>query len=168
MEFGQMPVVRLAAAWNVPSPFPRRTVTVPASLLLEVAKLTTARSTLPSPLKSPTARDHGRKPVDGLTGVGVKVPFPFPKSTVMVPFISFAMARSGIPSPLKSPMTIESGSFSATGIDDSKYVIPAVPVPSTAVPRTSLPLLASRKDTVPFGEVRPIVFADPTTVAVRV
>src|SRR5882757_2065757 len=97
-----VPVDGLAAAVNVPSPLPKRTVTV----LLKV--FATARSDLPSPLKSPTATDSGLLPVDGLAAA-VNVPSPLPNRTVTVLLKVFATAKSGLPSPLKSPTAIDSG-----------------------------------------------------------
>ena len=57
---------------NVPSPLPSRMVTVFSS------KFATARSSFPSPLKSPTAIEQGQCPVAGDEETGVKVPFPLP------------------------------------------------------------------------------------------
>ena len=85
---------------KVPSPFPKKIRTESA--------LTTARSAMPSPLKSPVATDCGVLTVFRL-GVDVKVPSPTPMRIVTVLLSTLVKARSGMPSPLKSATTIESG-----------------------------------------------------------
>ena len=67
----------LLAAWKVPSPLPSSTLTsLPAWLAV-------ARSSLPSLLKSPTARDSGPVPVAEVRA-GWNVPSPLPSSTLTV------------------------------------------------------------------------------------
>src|SRR5215471_18412905 len=64
--------------------------------LLEV-KLATARSDIPSPLKSPTATEKGPLPTPKYA-VGRKVPSPMPSSTNTLSKPRLATARSWIPS----------------------------------------------------------------------
>jgi len=92
----------LTAAWKVPSPFPKSTLK-----LLELL-LATARSSFPSPLKSPLVTQSGSTPTPYLT-TAWKVPSPLPKSTPTSLEPSSATARSGIPSPLKSALITENG-----------------------------------------------------------
>src|SRR5262245_16489512 len=71
----------------------------------------TARSDLPSPLKSPTATEFAAVlPVEkvGIFVVG-NVPFPVLNNTPTVVLLELATARSGLPSPLKSPTATEVG-----------------------------------------------------------
>src|SRR6266566_5378010 len=67
------------------------------------SKFATARSSFPSPLKSPIASPNG-VPVAGGEETGVKVPSPGPSRMVRVLSVEFATARSSFPSPVKSPM----------------------------------------------------------------
>src|SRR5262249_57478130 len=72
--------VELVASGKAPVPSPKRIVT-----LLEL-KLATARSGLPSPLKSPTATDKGLVPAPTVELVALgKAPVPSPKRIVTVP-----------------------------------------------------------------------------------
>ncbi len=66
--------------------------------------LVTARSALPSPLKSPTAISSGCALTAWAGGVaGAKPPVPSPDRMETVPLgVLFATARSRLPSPLKS------------------------------------------------------------------
>ena len=59
-------------AANVPSPFPRRMAIVPLFSA-------TAKSVLPSPLKSPVAKYDGIPEIGGLVVSAVKVPSPLPR-----------------------------------------------------------------------------------------
>src|SRR5439155_188540 len=70
--------------------------------------LETARSGLPSPLKSPTAMDAGRLPAPKASAAW-KVPLPVPCSTNTWLELGMATARSGSPSPLRSPTVTERG-----------------------------------------------------------
>ncbi len=75
--------------------------------------LALARSSLPSPLKSPTATDRGPSPVPKACW-GAKAGAAAPgavvfTSTEMVSEPLLALARSGLPSPLKSPTATANG-----------------------------------------------------------
>src|ERR1019366_7351857 len=73
---------------------------------LALPQLATAKSGLPSPLKSATAIDQGFTPtMKGLPGAGVNPPAPFPSITHTLPS-SLVVAKSRKPSPLKSAVTI--------------------------------------------------------------
>src|ERR1039457_7621042 len=102
------PARQLTAGLNVPSPLPSRILT------LLVVELVTARSAMPSPLKSPTATALGPPPTGKLTGVW-KVPSPLPSATVTVlgPVRPPGRTISALPSPLKSPTTTEVGAAGA-------------------------------------------------------
>src|SRR3989449_1057233 len=76
-DTGPLPALKVSAAWNVPSPLPKRTETVVER------KLATARSRSPSPLKSPTSMDAGPSPTRRASD-GRKVPSPFPSATETV------------------------------------------------------------------------------------
>src|SRR5262244_2069181 len=93
---------KLHADWKLPSPLPKNTET-----LLELA-LATARSSAPSPLKSPTATETGVLPTVRLCA-GWKLPSPELKSTETLFERELATARSGTPSPLKSPAATKTG-----------------------------------------------------------
>ena len=97
-----MPVLTSAAFVKVPSPLPRRTLTL---LPLPFA---TARSSWPSPLKSPTATDCGPLPAPTSAAL-VKVPSPLPSRTLTLLLPLFATARSSLPSASKSPTATEGG-----------------------------------------------------------
>src|SRR5947207_15657606 len=71
-------------------------------------RLATARSGLPSPLRSPTATDAGLVPAAKANGAR-KVAAPLPNSTETLLEPKLATARSGLPSPLKSPTATEKG-----------------------------------------------------------
>ena len=64
-----------------------------STLRVESLALATARSGLPSPLKSPTATEEGPPPAAKLTA-GLKEPLPMPSSTLMVESLALATARS--------------------------------------------------------------------------
>jgi len=84
---------------NVPSPWPSTRLTV-----LE-PPLSTARSGVPSPSRSPAARKLAFPPAATLIAAW-KLPSPFPSSTLTLPAaLLSATARSGLWSPLKSAMT---------------------------------------------------------------
>src|SRR2546430_1724923 len=70
--------------------------------------LATARSCLPSPLKSPTATESGLEPV-GKSIAALKLPSPLPNKIDTVFESELVTARSCLPSLLKSPTAIESG-----------------------------------------------------------
>src|SRR5262245_6267257 len=86
---------------NVPLPLPSSTLTV----LLSCDA--TATSSLPSPLKSPTATARGTPPTARSTR-GRKEPSPLPSSTLTVPLL-FAVTRSRAPLRSKSPAATEKG-----------------------------------------------------------
>src|SRR5262249_15921571 len=88
--------------WKVPSPLPSNTETV-----LDPA-LATARSSLPSPLKSRTATETGFVPTEKARAVR-KVPSPLPSRTETVLSGLVAIARSCTRSPLKSPTATNTG-----------------------------------------------------------
>src|SRR6266480_3035703 len=93
---GFVPEGKVRAGWKVPSPLPSSTETSPEF------QLAAARSSLPSPLKSPTVTEVGRDPTAKVRPAG-KVPSPLPSSTATLLEPSLATTRSGTPSPLKSP-----------------------------------------------------------------
>src|SRR5437773_3219576 len=70
-------------------------------------RLVTAKSSFPSPLKSPTT--SAGPAVAGGEEAGAKVPSPLPKRMVTVLTSKFATARSSFPSPLKSPIASPNG-----------------------------------------------------------
>ena len=82
-------------------------VALPSSTVIVLSVLPmTARSNMPSPLKSPVVIPRGPAPVaSGLPVATVKLPVPVPRSTVTLLSASFATARSSLPSPSKSPAT---------------------------------------------------------------
>ncbi|MDX2041475.1 MAG: hypothetical protein SF097_09505 [Acidobacteriota bacterium] len=85
-------------------PFPKRIFNLSGWLLV------TARSVLPSRLKSPGAINLGKFPA--LTGdprAWEKLPSPFPKRMETLALLSFEKARSGLPSPLKFATTTKVG-----------------------------------------------------------
>ena len=71
-------------------------------------ELATARSCLPSPLKSPTATDRGALRAEG--GAALKAPAPLPRKIATLFEPSLATTRSCLPSPLKSPTATDTGS----------------------------------------------------------
>ncbi len=87
---------------KLPAPVPNRTETL---LLFQFA---TAKSNLPSPLKSPTITEWGLLPTEKLVAVP-KLPVPVPNSTETLLLFQFATAKSNLPSPLKSPTVTELG-----------------------------------------------------------
>src|SRR2546426_659228 len=102
-----LPVLKLASTRSsLPSRLPKRMLT-PAFV--------TAKSSLPSPLKSPTASDPG--PSTPEFNAGLKVPSPLPSSMLTLLLPAFATARSSLPSPLKFPATTEAGDDPARTYD---------------------------------------------------
>ncbi len=86
------------ASVKVPSPLPSRTL-----IVLSLA-LATARSCMPSPLKSPIFTASGKLPtVIGEPLAGENVPSPWPSSTITVLSPPLVATRSALPSWLKSP-----------------------------------------------------------------
>jgi hypothetical protein len=69
-EEGFLPVAAGEVVGKSPLPSPKRMVTLGLTNVL----LATARSSLPSPLKSPIATEDGFEPVTGDEAVGVKLP----------------------------------------------------------------------------------------------
>ncbi|HZH61490.1 MAG TPA: hypothetical protein VEY70_18365 [Metabacillus sp.] len=88
---------------NPPAPFPKKT-----EIEFENS-LATARSGIPSPLKSAAVMDWGWDPPvgKGLPIADENPPAPFPKKTETVLEVKSTTARSGIPSPSKSAEVIE-------------------------------------------------------------
>src|ERR1043166_2675151 len=78
---------------------------------LFVVLLATARSGLPSPLKSLAATDCGALPAAKLWGAP-KLPAPAPMRTEALPAKRLAVTMSSLPSPLMSPTATETGPFS--------------------------------------------------------
>src|SRR5436853_171987 len=80
---------------------------------LSVLALATARSGLPSPLRSPMATERGPVPVAKVCWkpkVGVVAPGAVVLSSTDTLLESrLAMTRSGLPSPLRSPMATDTG-----------------------------------------------------------
>src|ERR1700722_11082019 len=118
------------------------------------AEFTTAKSSLPSPLKSPATMATGPLPVAGGAGNAVNAPVPLPLRMLMVLSVLFSTARSIKPLPLKSPAATLCGLLpTVTG-----EVLPATvccwiaPVLSPATPKSKLLLVVSRRDTFPVGE----------------
>jgi len=147
------------AGVKVPSPTPRRIVTV-LSALLAIAK-----SCLPSLLKSPTVAAPGKAPLGGVD-LTAKVPSPFPRRMLTVLLPLFTTARSSFPSLLKSPVTTAAGfevvrmsdSFSTTevsGVATGKKTAFDTPPPGVAFTTVTKPV---------FG----LLTLDTGTVAVRV
>src|SRR5205814_478249 len=85
--------------------------------------LATARSCLPSPLKSPTATELALPPAPKLVGAP-KLPAPSPNKIDTLFELLLATARSCLPSPLKSPPATELGRPKAP-----KLVTPKLPAP---------------------------------------
>ena len=124
------------------------------TVLAVAVEFKTAKSRLPSPLKSPATRATGPVPVAGFVPNAVNAPVPSPDRMVMVLSVLFSTARSVKPSPSKSPAATLCGPF-PTGTGE---LLPAivccwtVPVLSPAVPNGGkVRLVVSRKDTVPVG-----------------
>ena len=84
----------------MPSPLLNITETLPPERL----ELATARSALPSPLKSPAATE--RFSANKKLRAARNVPSPLPNNTETQPK-KWATARSSLPSPLKSPTTMD-------------------------------------------------------------
>ena len=107
--------------WNVPSPLPSTTITPGGSVRprRDCRHRATARSSRPSPLKSPTTMEPGNwnSPVGNCCGAW-NVPSPLPQQDAhdilgrifpMLPPPPPSTARSRRPSPLKSPATRVTG-----------------------------------------------------------
>ena len=77
-------------------------------MTLPLVKSQTARSSLPSPLKSPTATATGVPP-DATVVPGANVPSVWPIRMETLAENALATAKSGMPSPLKSPSARLSG-----------------------------------------------------------
>ena len=141
------------AAANPPEPFPSNSVTLLPS------GLATARSRMPSPLKSPVARACGPAPVaNGLPLAGVNPPELTPRSMVTVPSVVLAIARSRLPSPLKSPVMIACGPLpTANGL--TAAVKPPAPLPSSSV-TLLLAVLAIARSRMPSRLKSPTAIPD--------
>ena len=70
----------------------------------------TARSNLPSPLRSPIATEEGPLPVPK-SAFGPNDPSPAPSRTETAYEPQQAVAKSSLPSPSRSPIAMERGSF---------------------------------------------------------
>ena len=105
-ERGCVPTARLVAAPKLPVPSPNRIDTLPESLIDPL--LATARSSLLSLLKSPTAIETGVSPAEKLAAVP-KPPAPSPMRIETFVEPEFATARSGLLSALKSPSATACG-----------------------------------------------------------
>src|SRR5262249_18204378 len=127
-DVGTVPTATFLAAWKVPSPFPRSTLTV------LLPPFVTARSSLPSCWKSPTATEGGPAPTGRISGLLWKVPSPLPPSTSTVLLELFVKTRSSLPSWLKSPAARE---FACTG---RLVVMAGLKVP-LSLPSSTLTLL---------------------------
>src|SRR6266446_319389 len=95
-----MPTLTLVEPLNPPKPSPRR-----IEIVFEFA-LATAKSCLPSPLKSPIATELGELTLTSVEPLNP--PKPSPRRIETVPD-SLATAKSCLPSPLKSPIATELG-----------------------------------------------------------
>ena len=139
---------------NAPAPFPSSTVT-----LLLPWVFATARSGLPSPLKSPAVMNTGPNPTKkGLPEAGLNLPVPSPSNTVTVLPLVFATARSGLPSPLKSRTTNDSGSGpTAKGLPGAGMK-PPVPFPGSTVTLLPVEFAVARSGT-------PSLLKSPTATA---
>ena len=102
---------KLVGAPNVPSLRPSRTLAVPP------VPSAVARSTFPSPLKSPAATPTAPLPAANIIW-GRNVPRPVPSNTLTELVLKSAVATSSFPSPLKSPVTNELA-WSPTREDDT-------------------------------------------------
>ena len=109
-ESGKLPVATgdPTALANPPPPSPNKIVT------LSVKTLVTARSALPSLLKSPTSTALQKKPATA-GGPAENPPLPSPRR-IFRPLVpsKVATARSGLPSRLKSPTAMDLG-FTVAG-----------------------------------------------------
>src|SRR4029077_11220395 len=85
-----------------PSPFPRKMETVLSDSFV------TAKSILPSALKSAAAIDEGARPVAMVAGV-LNVPSPLPRNTEIVLFGCLAVTRSVNPLVVKDVATTDTG-----------------------------------------------------------
>ena len=104
---GLVPAVRFTAGPKVPSPLPKSTL-APLAPAPWTSVLVTARSSLPSRLKSASARPKGLSATVTFWA-GAKVPSPLPNSTLTVLVLMVARSKSGLPSPLTSPTAEPSG-----------------------------------------------------------
>ncbi len=110
--------------------------------------LTAAKSSLPSPLKSPTVTELGLLPTEKSVAVP-KPPVPLPSSTETV--LPLATAKSSLPSPLKSPTVTE--------------LIPLPTEKSVAVPKPPVPLPSSTETVLPLATAKsslPSLLKSPT------
>ena len=111
-----------------PVPSPSRMLTLAES------SLATARSGLPSRLKSPTATEKGLVPTfSGEEGAAVKSPVPVPSRMLTLLEPALATARSGRPSRLKSPTATELGWVPTLSGEVGAAAKSPVPVPSRMV-----------------------------------
>src|SRR5260370_20620474 len=133
---------------KVPFPLPSRMLTF---LSVEFA---TARSSLPSPLKSPTTIAIAPLPVAYFVADAVNPPEPSPIRMLTFLSLLFRTARSITPSPSKSP-AVKSCGLLPTPIGEPAAVTvccPKVPVPRLPPPSGQLLLDVSRRDTLPLGD----------------
>jgi hypothetical protein len=85
-------------------------------------ELATAKSSFPSPLKSPTATEEGPGPA-ATDEASVKFPVPSPNKMETVLSLELTTARSCLPSPLKSATASELGILPAAG-EEAKGAVP--------------------------------------------
>src|SRR5439155_8330794 len=136
------------AALKPPAPSPSSTETS-----FEVS-FATARSGLPSPLRSAATTEDGARPTStGEPGAALKPHAPSPIRTVTSFESWFATARSGLPSPLRSAATTEDGLW-PTGIgppganDGSAPPAPVAPATRTASRQAEAARAAERRSLV--------------------
>src|SRR4051812_22296642 len=106
MDEGPCPTVKLTGEPKPPEPFPSRTETEPSPCT--PVKPATARSGLPSALKSAVTIEIGFEGTENLEGAE-KSPAPSPRRTETSPENVLAAATSSLPSALKSAFTIATG-----------------------------------------------------------
>src|SRR2546426_470431 len=131
----------MRAVWKDPSPLPSSTESEEVSKSPPMAA--TARSGIPSPLKSPTAAERGREPVAKFRAAW-KVPSPLPSSTETLLEVRLTTARSGTPSPLKSPTAAETGGAPGAKLRAAWKGPPPLPRSSEMVPDPPLTTARSR------------------------
>src|SRR5438105_10601424 len=118
------------------------------ALLLPKSPLATARSCLPSALKSPTATENG--PVSAAKLVAaLKLPTPSPNRTDTLLEARFATTRSCLPSPLKSPMATDQELLPAAKLVAALKLPAPSPNRTETLPLALLPALATARSCSP-------------------
>src|ERR1700733_11825369 len=123
-------------------------------IVLEV-ELVTARSRLPSPLKSPATTAMGLLPPFAFVPSTVNAPVPSPsRMLTLLLLLLLRTARSMKPSPLKSPTATLSGLLPIPMGDPVPPTVCCAMVPpqTKPVPGGKPPLDVSRRDTFPPGD----------------